>query len=329
MKDRRWIRLLVIALVVAMPSVTSAASLTSVQMSAVLGLLRAFNVEEALVANVAAALGSTNTAVISSGSPAPAPTKQLVRPDTTGSPYRTGNLGYDLSFNTSAYPPVAPGFIVTGVTAGKAYTYNPRAKSEDTFARVGSSRPTLYLNLNAPYGSTATNERVSTPHTCDVLFGATTTSSLIGGTYPEPTVCAGYNYGYNAAKDAYAYTISIDISSPLWWLDIEEANSWSPNTAVNDAVIQGAIDYLNAQDIRAGVYSMTYMWKMIAGDGFTPTQSLKGKSITTPTWFPIGIATLVDALNACLTHSSFIPDSPVWVIQYVRDSTAVDQNVAC
>ncbi|MFA6414973.1 MAG: hypothetical protein WC217_04170 [Candidatus Paceibacterota bacterium] len=253
----------------------------------------------------------------------------LTRPDTSGSPYTSSNLGYDISFATRDYPPIGFGFVVVGVTAGKAFIYNERTRSEYSFAQFGSTRPTLYLNLNAPYGSSATSANMSTPRTCDTLFGEITTSASAGGTYPEPTVCASYNYGYNTAKGAYTYATGVGVMSPLWWLDIEEANSWSPDVAVNNAVIQGAIDYLNSKDIRVGIYSVPYMWRAIAGRSFAPAQTLSGKSVTTPTWFPIGIATQVKALNACLNNNPLIPGSPVWIIQYVADSTAIDQNIAC
>lgn len=327
---RTLIRVLAIAFFLAMPSMTLAAGLTSSQVNAILGLLAAFNVPESLIVSVAGILASSQTAdplsVATSSSVSIAP---LTRPDTSGSPYTSGSLGYDLSFNTLNYPQISFGFVVVGATAGKAYVYNKRAHSEYSFAQFGSIRPTLYLNLNAPYGSTATSTNMSTPHICDALFGAATTSASAGGTYPEPTVCAGYNYGYNAAKGAYAYTASTGVSAPLWWIDIEDANSWSSDVAVNDAVIQGAIDYLNNEDIRVGIYSVPYMWHNIAGGGFSPVQSLSDRSVTTPTWFPIGTATEVEALNACLTTSPLISSSPVWVIQYEADSTSVDQNIAC
>ena len=256
-------------------------------------------------------------------------TPVFTRPDTSGSPYTSSTLGYDISYNTRSYPEIGFGFAVVGITAGKAYAYNDRAQSEYSFAQFGSTRPTFYLNLNAPYGSTATSANMSAPHVCDTLFGATTTSASSGGTYPEPTVCASYNYGYNTAKGAYTYATSVNVSSMLWWLDIEEANSWSSNVAVNTATMQGAIDYLNSKSIRVGIYSVPYMWRAIAGNSFSPVQSLSGTSVTTPTWFPIGIATQVKALNACLNNNPLIPSSPVWIIQYEADSTAVDQNIAC
>jgi len=94
-------------------------------------------------------------------------------------------------------------------------------------------------------------------------------------------------------------------------------------------VIQGAMDYLNDEGIRVGIYSVPRMWRDIAGDSFSLAQSFSGRSAATPTWFPIGIATEVGALNACLTGSSLISGSPIWIIQYETDSTAVDQNIAC
>ena len=325
-----FIRIIIIAFLLVTPSLTFADGLTSSQVSAILGLLSAFNAPESVIANVASALAPSQSAdplpITTSSS---TPVVSLTRPDTSGSPYTSSNLGYDLSYNARNYPQIPFGFVVVGVTAGKAYTHNDRAHSEYSFAQFGSTRPTFYLNLNAPYGSTATSANMSAPHVCDALFGATTTSTSSGGTYPEPTICASYNYGYNAAKNAYSYTKSTNISSPLWWLDIEDANSWSPNVTVNDAVIQGAIDYLNSNSIRVGIYSVPYMWSNIAGDSFSPIQSLSGTSATTPTWFPIGIATEVKALNACFYSSSLIPNSPAWIIQYEEDSTSVDQNIAC
>lgn len=325
-----FIRILVIALLLAVPSMTLAAGLTSSQVSAILGLLSAFNAPESLITSVASALALSQSAnplpgtASSSASIAP-----LTRPDTSGSPYTSSNLGYDLSFSAYNYPQIPFGFVVVGVTAGKAYVYNERVHSEYSFAQFGSTRPTLYLNLNAPYGSTATSTNMSAPHVCDALFGVATTSASSGGTYPEPTVCASYNYGYNVAKGAYTYAVGAGVSAPLWWLDIEEANSWSSDVAVNDAVIQGAIDYLNSENIRIGIYSVPHMWHSIAGDSFSPTQSLSGESATTPTWFPIGVSTEVNALNACFTSNPLILGSPVWIIQYEADVTAVDQNIAC
>lgn len=186
---------------------------------------------------------------------------------TIGSPYFSSTLGYDLSFNTLAYPSESFGFAVMGVNGGKAFVHNARISSEYQWTKFGSkTAATLYMNLNAPYGSTVI-ANIATPKTCPPRAERSSATST------EPTACEGYNYGYNAAKDAYAYATGAGVVSSLWWLDIEEANSWSDDLSVNDATIQGAIDYLNSKNTRVGIYSVPFMWRDIAGT-FIPMQTL-------------------------------------------------------
>lgn len=239
-----------------------------------------------------------------------------------GSPYPSSTLGFDISYSTSYYPAESFGFAVVGVTGGKAFVHNARISSEYQWTKFATkTAATVYMNLNAPYGS-AVIANITTPKSCPPRAAGSSATST------EPTVCEGYNYGYNAASDSYAYATGAGVASSLWWLDIEEANSWSNDPSVNDATIQGAIDYLNSINIRVGIYSVPFMWKNIAGT-YLPTQTLGGLPVSIPTWFPIGITNLVGAINTCSTVSSFIPDSPVWIVQYVANSTAIDQNVAC
>jgi hypothetical protein len=303
------------AFVFLLPSVSLASTLMPSQIQAIVGLLQAFNVEQAVVNHVEQILKGVPT-------PAASPPPSAPHVSTIGSLYIQSTLGYDLSYNTLAYPAESFGFAVVGVTGGKAFVHNTRISSEYQWTKFGSATAaTLYMNLNAPYGSRVA-ANITTPKTCPprvVGSGATST---------EPTVCEGYNYGYNAAKDASAYATGAGVTSTLWWLDIEEANSWSNDLSVNDATIQGAIDYLNSQNIRVGVYSVPFMWKNIVGT-YVPTQTLGGSATSIPTWFPIGVTNLVGAINTCSTISSFILGSPVWIVQYEVNSTAVDQNIAC
>jgi hypothetical protein len=239
-----------------------------------------------------------------------------------GSPYTSSNLGYDVSFNAHSYPATSFNFGIVGVSGGKAFVDNDRLASEYSWARFGpSTAPTIYMNLNAPYGSTVAGH-IESPKSCPPIA----TISIVS---TEPTTCEGYNYGYNAAQHAYAYAKSNGVTSSLWWLDIEEANSWSSDPAVNDATIQGAIDYLNAEGIRVGIYSTPDMWQDIAGSDFVPTQTINGDKVSTPNWLPVGIMSQIDALNACVTDTGFISGSPIWLVQYEANSTAVDQNIAC
>lgn len=298
------------------PSVSRASTFSSAQISSVIALLQAFAVDTATIARVSQALGAAAVAAAPS-LPVTPPVSTHV--PTTGTPYLSSNLGYDLSFNTTVYPSEFFHFGVIGVTAGKALVDNKRLASEIAWSHVSSAGiPTVYMNLNAPYGSTVAGN-IGGPKTCAPRPAGSS----------EPTACEGYNYGYNAAAHSYAYTQSNGLTPVLWWLDIEDANSWSADVSVNDATIQGAIDYLNSRGARVGLYSVPYMWKAIAGTSFIPTQTINGSSVTIPSWVPIGTATQVQAINACLTRPGIIPGSPVWLLQYEASSTAVDQNIAC
>lgn len=237
-----------------------------------------------------------------------------------GSPYIASNPGFDVTFTTQNFPAESFGFAVIGVTRGKAFTENPRLKAGLNWSQFASrTAATAYMNLNAPYGSTVKGH-VSSPLKCPVTTVGTTT---------EPTRCAGYNYGYQAAQHAYAYAKSRGFEPSLWWLDIEEANSWSPDVTVNQWTIQGAIDYLNSKGIRVGIYSVPRMWRDIAGKNFVPSQKIDGQVVSIPTWYPVGVKSLVGAINSCNGMKSFMPGSPIWVVQYEASSTAVDQNIAC
>jgi len=302
------------SLAFALPTFASAASLTSDQANAIVGILEAFGVDQAILLQVEQILG------LASPVTAPPVAPSLPHVPVVSSFYRASNLGFDYSYNAPSFPPASFGFGVIGVSGGKSFTQNPRLVQEFNWANFGSgARPTFYMNLNAPYGTTVAGH-VSSPENCPTTTVGTTT---------DPTACAGYNYGYNAAASALAYTKSNNVSSPLWWLDIETANSWSPDASVNDQVIQGAIDYLNSQGIRAGIYSMPYMWNTIAGTNFVPTQIVNGQQESLPLWIPIGISDQIGAGDYCSVGSPFVAGSPIWIVQYETSPTAVDQNFSC
>lgn len=301
-----------------LPGVTFAAStFTAAQSNAIIGLLQAFGADSATIAQVEVILGSNPPALSTSEVAQHVPPADTVYPQ--------GVLGFDLSFNTTAYPSTPFEFAVVGINGGKSFVHNARFSSEYAWAHFASTvLPTLYMNLNAPFGSTVAGH-IGTPKACP---GDSTASAATAST-TAPTACEGYDYGYNAAADAFAYAKSQNVSASFLWIDIEEANSWADATSTNDATIQGALDYLNAHGIRVGIYSTPSMWNDIAGAGFVPTQTINGSAVSTPTWFPIGISTQINATNACVTDTSFIPGSPIWILQYEQSSTAIDQNITC
>lgn len=305
----------------ALPSLANASSLSTAQGNAIIQLLEAFGASQSVLANVELALGIGTPASDPLPSTPTAPAPAIIpHVPATNSMYRASNLGFDYSYNAPSFPPTNFGFGIIGVTGGKSFTQNPRLGQEVNWAKFGAgAAPTVYMNLNAPYGSSVAGH-VGSPKSCSVTTVGTTT---------DPTACAGYNYGYQAAQYAYTYAKTSGVTSQLWWLDIEEANSWSLDTSVNDQVIQGAIDYLNSQGVRVGIYSMTYMWNDIAGTSFVPNQVVNGQMESLPLWIPIGISDQIGAADYCAVGSPFIKGSPVWLVQYVANSTAVDQNFSC
>ena len=216
-----------------------------------------------------------------------------------------GQTGYDISFpqgNISSLPSTYD-FLVIGVTDGRAYTDNPYLTSQVYLAN--GKLLSLYMNLNAPVGSTVQGN-TSSPKSCA----------------KSDKVCQAYNYGYNAASHSYSFAHSKGAISTLWWLDIETGNSWSSTKAINDATIQGAIDYLNITGAGAivGIYSTQSMWNTIAGSSFAPIQTT---TTVTPNWIPGATST-----NPQLICSQTITaNGQAWLTQYI--SGGFDHDYAC
>lgn len=214
--------------------------------------------------------------------------------------YGSGEQGYDISWPQcgSAYPSSPYAFGIVGVTNGRAFTLNPCLSSEYAWAQASANpgQLSLYMNLNSPAGSTAT-EGQSGPY----------------GACKKNTACYSRNYGWNAAQ--YAYTQNgafLPYSASIWWLDIETGNSWSRNTTLNAGVIQGAIDFFQAQKVTVGVYSTPTQWKTIAGT-YAPA---------TPNW--VAGASASNPGATCSTP--LYPGGVVWLTQYVSGSFDVDTS---
>jgi hypothetical protein len=185
-------------------------------------------------------------------------------------------VGYDISFPQCGKAlPSSPAFGVVGVGGGKAFAHNPCVASEYTWAAGARRAPAFYMNTGNP-GTLSTRWTMPGPRSCNGTDGD-------GG-------CA-YNYGWNNAADALAYAAS-QVAAPgtrAWWLDVEVANSWSTNTALNVTTIQGSIDYLRSQGVPGvGVYSTAAMWQQITG----------GTKLAVPSW-PAGARSKRAAKNAC------------------------------
>jgi hypothetical protein len=170
--------------------------------------------------------------------------------------YPAGTTGYNVAVPACGQTlPATFSFGIVGVTGGRSFNHSSCLAAEYGWAKGGSAAPSLYMNLNAPIGSTASNGMTGPRGNCS----------------KKDKACQAYNYGYNAAGDAYTYAVSQHADAAVWWLDVETANSWSANTTLNALTVQGAVKFLQDKGKTAGIYSTQYQWKTITGGySFTP-----------------------------------------------------------
>src|SRR3954447_14391832 len=72
--------------------------------------------------------------------------------------YLSGTNGYNVAGPGCGQTlPASFSFGVVGVTGGRAFSQNSCLASEFAWAMGGTGAPSLYMNLNAPIGSTASN----------------------------------------------------------------------------------------------------------------------------------------------------------------------------
>lgn len=220
--------------------------------------------------------------------------------------YSGGQTGYDISWPQcgAAYPSGSFDIAIVGVTGGRAFTHNGCLASEVGWAAAHPGYG-LYLNLNAPVGSTASRGSTGPAGTCR----------------RGDKLCVSYNYGWNAAQDAWSYAVSSGASSAQWWLDVETTNSWTSNLSANARVVQGALDFLAGQQVagaavKAGVYSTTSQWGVIVGSAYRPQS---------PVWYATaGSAT---AASGYCSSSYAFTGGAVSLVQF--GAAAFDGDLAC
>jgi hypothetical protein len=228
-------------------------------------------------------------------------------------------LGFDISYPQCATgaEPTRPLFGIVGVNAGVAFSGNPCLAREYVWALTSTSpsQPHVgfYLNTGNP-GPTASTHwpaGATAPRACDG------TASLD---------CA-YDYGWNAAQDAYARAVSVAGSaaaaSATWWLDVESANSWSTDPASNAADLEGSVAYLRSINVPSiGIYSTTTDWGTITGAS-GPEAGINAPFAALLNWRP-GAHSLQEAPDWC---SRTVTGGRVKLVQF--PSSGFDANFVC
>jgi hypothetical protein len=215
-------------------------------------------------------------------------------------PGRETMVGYDISWPQCgvAYPAEPVAFGIVGVTGGKPYTVNRCLASQWQWADRAGYPGEVYINLD--YW-----RRTSYTH----FFGPAGLCS------PLDAYCQGYNYGWNAAREAVAYGQAQGVDAVRWWLDVETMNHWSHDTAANARIIEGAIDYLEGEALEVGIYSTPYQWGVIAG-GYAPGL---------PVW-TAGARNVFDAAARCGNPRYAFGGGEIELVQWVE---TYDMNYAC
>jgi hypothetical protein len=235
-------------------------------------------------------------------------------------------IGYDISYPQCGDDyPEAFSFAIVGVNGGRVYDINPcfgpigRHPSQLEWAGPDAE---LYFNTGNPgprlsrYWPGGDDE----PRACETADNPRSDSED----------CA-YNYGWNAAEHAYEAVLQAHVDLG-WaddatvrladgitiWLDVEEANSWRRDRALNVAALEGAVAYLDSMGTeRIGFYSTPRLWDRITGgtDAFADY----------PAWHA-GAADRADAERRCAEEPAFT-GGELAMVQWVEDD--LDHNIRC
>lgn len=215
-------------------------------------------------------------------------------------------------------------FLVAGLNHGLANNDNGCFGSElalGTNSANGSTaqpKASIYLNTGNPglAGSWW-------PNSNKTQDAALTVPSLHGTCAHTASSACAYVYGYSMAHyDVDGVRTGNAVANPTayrWWLDVETNNTWSSNTTMNTAAIEGWTDFLASRGISTGLYSTASQWKAIAGST-SATASIAGL----PSW--IAGSTSTGAANVC-TAAGLTPGGVVTLVQYV--SASIDYDLFC
>lgn len=227
--------------------------------------------------------------------------------------------GNDLSYPQcgKSYPS-AQAFGIVGVNGGKASNFNPCFSSEWAWAQTskgGTAQPPAqrYVNTGNP-GDVLAQYNVTDWPTSSVPADPYGTCS---GTWTDDLPCS-WEYGYERALDDINF---VGNSSGAWWLDIETSNSWTTDSAKNQASLEGMVYALTSVGTATvGIYSSSGSWASLFG-----TVSPGSTLYSLPEWRP-GARTLNKAQSNC----SLVPfegNGPIQITQYVSNN--LDYDYAC
>ena len=242
--------------------------------------------------------------------------------------------GWDVSFPQCAGTrtvtlPVAPAIGVVGVNDGHPFSTNPCLTAQAAWA---GSALHAYMNTDDPGPRSRQWPAATTPKT------RTGPKRCVAIRRSRATTECAYDYGWKAARDAYA-RLSLALrrlaaqparagraatapSGVRWWLDVESANQWSGSAAMNTASIAGSLGYLHAARVASvGIYANRYDSHTLfaPNSGTFPAGTLS--------WLATGATTLTGGLEYC-GYPGFAGSGYTWMVQYWPSSLDADAQCA-
>ena len=191
------------------------------------------------------------------------------------------------------------GFMVVGVTGGRPFTHNRCLEYEWKLANSHGGVGSLYVNVASPkWGEPASM------------------NGPAGACAPNELPCQAYNHSANNIEDAIAYARSVGANAPMWWIDVEVLNRWSPNTALNALTVKAAKETLEKHGIRPGVYSTWLQWRKITGDAV----------FGMPVW-AAGVPTDAEMPGYCNRPEKAFNGGEIWMVQSIP--IVFDVNYVC
>jgi hypothetical protein len=192
-------------------------------------------------------------------------------------------------------------FAIIGIDGGRPFNTNGCTKGE--WAAALNAKPSsISIYINTGYSGAYAHD-------------ITKNCSSDATPYPAKSKLAqAWEIGCSEADFALS-TAATDVVNPnanstvgggMWWADVETGNSWSHNTSLNQATIQGVVTELAAPTngdsyeggLPVGIYSNKTFWNKITGNSsWAPTSS-------TPQWYAGSTCTPFEGVS-----------SPVWLKQ--------------
>ena len=192
----------------------------------------------------------------------------LASPAGASAYYTSSSPGYDASYpQVSSAPPLSMNFAIIGVTHGRPFTTNQYAQTQwrnavnEISTSTSTYTPSLYFNTG--YALAYAKSDTTNCKNASLLFDPTGVASG----HSLSALQAAWAIGCSEAD----WAVSVEPGTPvMWWADVETGNSWSTNTALNQATILGmASEFTNAKvPIPFGIYSTPSMWASITGSNF-------------------------------------------------------------